>query len=385
MDLENMQIGSEELVAPEFEYSRPKSEYPTIGKIVEHLLMNPDKTQNIPTESLRKNGEVIQDSFEKYLTSNDYYSSSILKKAFDSPLHLYYEKESGWKDSVHKHQKDKGHFVLGTFLHECILEPTKFSRVIVEPSHPLSSNDGVKALTDFWLSIIKTQCENPEEILAELMDIETEKLPGKKAYLYRLKELSGLSAVSATDYAIINIVKSNYYRYGGGIIPRLLKHTKRECSIYGTDPATGLKVKVRPDALAFRENIGVDAVISVKSTRAESLDKFYYDSAKLKYEISEGMYQEVCTNVTGRDFNATIMLMLQTVAPYGVALLFWDPEDVEVGKFKYNHSLQTVLECKESETIPSYDAFSEEGNFGFIQMKQPDWNKKDVLPINVNS
>lgn len=73
--------------------------------------------------------------------------------------------------------------------------------------------------------------------------------------------------------------------------------------------------------------------------RADDLGKFYYDCAKLKYELSEGMYQEVMSSVTGRNFNVTIMIMLQTVEPYDVAVLFWSPDDLANGKYKYRYAL----------------------------------------------
>lgn len=113
---------------------------------------------------------------------------------------------------------------------------------------------------------------------------------------------------------------------------------------YGRDKETQLDVRVRPDYFNIEENIGVNAVISFKTTRADDLGKFYYDCAKLKYELSEGMYQEVMSSITGRKFNVTIMIMLQTVEPYDVAVLFWSPDDLANGKYKYHYALSIVKE-----------------------------------------
>ena len=114
----------------------------------------------------------------------------------------------------------------------------------------------------------------------------------------------------------------------------------------------GLNVRVRPDYFNVEENIGVNAVISFKTTRADDLGKFYYDCAKLKYELSEGMYQEVMSSVTGRNFNVTIMIMLQTVEPYDVAVLFWSPDDLANGKYKYRYALSIVKDCFDKKWFP---------------------------------
>lgn len=386
----------EEKVLSAIDYGRPLTEYATPEQIATFLL-NREKSYHVYTKDLQVGGTAVADAMEKYLGSSDHYPSSSLKEALKTPLHLYYAKESGWKDELDSYQKNKDHFALGTFLHMCMLEPTKFRRTTVEPKFSLASKEGVEALINFWIDKIQLlgQCE----VEGQVVDIETgfkavnlavqemglslDKQDGKKARYNMLKKISGLEAVSEEHALIIDIVRQNYERYGGGIIPQLLKHSKREISLYYTDPLTGVNVRCRPDAMQFSENIGVNAIISVKSTQADSLEKFYYDAAKYKYELTEAMYQEVASGVTGRDFNCTITIMLQTKAPYGVALMVWDAEDIEIGKFKYHQALQTVKECKETGLYPGYDAYAESGNFGLISMKLPQWAGKDLLPTDI--
>jgi hypothetical protein len=94
------------------------------------------------------------------------------------------------------------------------------------------------------------------------------------------------------------------------------------------------------------------------------------------------MYQDVVSKVTGRDFNTTIMIMLQTVEPFGVAVMVWSAEDIETGKYKFRTALQIAKECQEKNHYPGYEAFAEEGCFGLIQMQLPQWNNKELLPAN---
>lgn len=394
-NLHSADVLDKELFVGAIDYTRPLSEYTTPDQIATFIVDNP-KTHHIYTEDLNVNGIAIQDSFEKYL-GHESLNSGTLKEALKTPMHLAFAID-GDKEKLEKLQKEKPYFNLGTFLHQAILEPTKFGRVIVEPKYSLSTKEGVATGIEFWEGTIEEKggINNDEEItpqealnLANERFVNTglslEKQDGKKAYLKELKSISGLEAVTEENFTKIQILKKHYESYGGGILKRLIKHSKREISLYYTDPETGLDVKVRPDALQFEENIGANAIISVKSSGIEDLRAFYYQAAKLHYDLSEGMYQEVASNVTGRDFNCTITVMLQTVAPFAVALLVWSPHDIEMGKHKYKTALRTVKECQETNQYPGYDAFSEQGAFGLIQMELPQWNNKDLLPISISA
>lgn len=388
---------TDEKVLSSIDYTRPLSEYGTAEQISTFLKLR-SGSQHVYTDSLNVNGKAVQDSMDKYLGASDFYSSGALKEAFKSPLHLFYAKESGWRDELSKYQKNRKHFDLGTFLHMAVLEPTRFKRATVEPNLSLASRDGVNGLIRFWENKISIsgiayvsgepvqsqQGFNAAKLAVREMGLSLDKQDGKKAYYNILKDISGFEAVSEEHKTIIDIAFQNYKRYAGGMLFDLVKHSKREISLYYTDPESGLKVRVRPDALQFEENIGCNAIISVKTTRAESISHYAWQSAQLNYELSEGMYLDVASGVTGRDFRAVIMIMVQTVPPFGVAALVWDPEDIEIGRYKYRMALQTALECEEAGKYPGYDAFAEEGHLGLIQFKQPSWNGKDLMPTNLN-
>lgn len=391
-DLHSAAVSNQELFNQGIDYTRPLGEYPT-AKNVADFIKQRKGTQHIYTKSLNIGGVAVQDAMDKYL-DNSGYSSGQLKAALKTPLHLYFEREDESRRELEKLQ-DKNHFKLGSFLHECMLEPTKFSRVTVEPKLSRASNSDLDELIKFWEGVLETQeiClldgneVTPQDVLtfASSQVPSTEKRDDKKKYLAIIENATGVTSISESDKIIVDVVRRNYEAYGDGIIPKLLKHSKREISLYAENEATGLNVKVRPDAMQFAENIGVNAIISVKSTGVESLGHFFYQSAKLNYELTEGMYQEVASKVTGRDFNTTIMIMLQTVAPYGVGVMVWNGEDIEIGKYKYRQAIQTAYECELSESYPTYDAFAEEGNLGLIDMKQPEWNSKELQPVDLNN
>ena len=84
-------------------YHKPESEYKTIAEIVHHI-KNREKAVNVSSDSLRVNGQLIQDSFEKYLNS-PYNSSNMLKKALLTPRHYTFEKE--YNEELQKYKSKK--------------------------------------------------------------------------------------------------------------------------------------------------------------------------------------------------------------------------------------------------------------------------------------
>jgi len=400
-NFENMEFGADVIAAlnsaekvesliKSIDYTRPLNEYPTAQTISDFLAQNGNRGIHVYTQDLNVDGIAVSDAIEKYL-EKDSLQSSNLKQALVTPMHLAFSLDDD-KDKLAELKGNQKHFELGTFLHQCILEPTKFGRVTIEPKYSLSTKEGVESLMRFWEEKINEQGfgvnSDDEEISPEKayeiaydkvgeLGLSIEKQDGKKTYYHALKQLSRLEAVSEEHYLKIQILKKHYENYGGGILKNLLKHSKREISFY--TEFEGMDLKVRPDAIQFEENIGVNAIISVKSTACEDLRAFYYNAAKLHYDLTEGMYQEVVSKVSGRDFNTTIMIMLQTVAPFGVAILVWSPEDIEMGKYKFRTALQTAKNCKETGIYSGYETFAD-ADFGLIDMQLPQWNNRELLP-----
>jgi hypothetical protein len=380
-NLDNAEVMGEELNKLAFD----PNDYPTIEDLIDGIFTKADETPvTLSLKKLSKNGVVESDTMEKYLAAKCN-SSSALKEVIKNPAAYYFYVND--KENFEEEKKD--HFELGTFCHLAFLEPALFDLVITEPDHSLASTDGVNALIAFWQSAIISQQDNSKERLQRANDRfnssgdDISKLSGKKSYLECLKEVSGLTAIKNKHKLIIDLIKRNYYMYGGGIIPAILRGAQAERSFYGVDQPTGLKVKVRPDAFNIKENIGVDAVISFKTTSAADMGKFLYDSAKFKYELSEGYYQDVMSNITGRKFNTTIMIVLQTVAPYLPAVFFWSPEDLANGKYKARYALDTIKDCMDKGLYPGFESLAESGHYGIIQMKQPGWAEKLLQPVDL--
>lgn len=364
------------------------NDYASIQDIVSFLVANPkhkiEVKEMLPQLSL--NGVVIQDEMSTYLRKPAN-SASALKQMLKTPLHYW----------CYLHEKipveSKKHFEFGTFCHMAFLEPELFDALIVEPNYSMSTTEGVNKSILFWEKTLRDVMKKTgkKHLLSNAVaafkrtKLNKDKIDGKKKYREELIKRCGKITVNEIDKKKIDLVRRHYNTYGGGILPRLLKGAATEVSIYGTDPSTGLPVKVRPDGLQLEENIGCNAIISFKTTSAEDITKFAYDAAKLHYQMAEGMYLEVASNVTGRNFNAVICVMLQTVEPFLPAVFMYNPEDLQNGKYKYRCALEDVKSCIDSKHFPGFDAKAQEGNFGIIELTLPEWSKRELPPVSIEN
>lgn len=392
-DIDSAVIADTELVKS-IDYTRPLTDYATAHDIADFIKKRKRVYDRVALNSIN-GARIVQDDMAVYLR-NPAYSSSILKESLKSPLHLFYAKESDWKTKLEKLQKEKECFSLGTVIHSCILEPDKFNSFVFEPPAYRTTTEGIDKLIKFWEAHVAEHggridgrkvngwvaVKNAMSFI-EHAGRSLDKIDGKRLYYDRLKEVSGKTVITEAQKIMIDAIRFNYNRYGDGILREIMKGAKTEVSIYLSEPDMGLPVRIRPDAIQFAENIGHNAIISVKTTSCDSLEHFYYQTAKYMYELSEGMYLEVAESATGRPFTCTIMIVVQTVPPFACAALVWNGEDLEIGKYKYHQSLLTVSDCLEFGKYPGLDVYAEQGNLGLIDMKQPAWNAKELHPTDI--
>ncbi|MDE5709180.1 MAG: PD-(D/E)XK nuclease-like domain-containing protein [Alistipes sp.] len=344
-----------------------REDYTPFEVFVHRLGTLPEKPARVHNYALSVRGRVANDRMEKYL-DHEGESSSLLKEALKSPRHYLVARNMDLKP------RNTDHFELGSFAHMAILEPARFERVIVEPKANRGQIAGVCALIEFYsdlLTIPQTAIFKDMKLseLRELLDgLESE------------AAARGYTAIPADYAAIIRAMKVSFNTYGGGILPQMMRFVKTETSMYGRDAATGLKVKIRPDGLLLEEDFGMNAILSVKTTSATSVEAFMRDCAKFRYELAEGMYLKVASEITGRRFTGTVMIMAQTVMPYQVAVLYWDAEDLQIGKYKYAQALDIVAQCRAANHWPGFDAKAETGAYGIIQAKLPGYIKAELLP-----
>ncbi len=318
----------------------------------------------IPIASLRVNGDVKQEPMDNYLRANGV-SSSLVKQALITPRHYFLAKNEPIPP------KNEDCFKLGTFIHSAILEPGKFAKVINAPEASMSSKEGCLSLIEFYGNYI-------DRPLPECDDLNHKQLKGIVKSMRVECEANDYTFVDARSAMEVGVLRRAYELYGDGVLPKIIGYAKKEWSFYGVDPQTGMNVKVRPDAIVLEEDFGANIVISFKSTQASNPTLFYRDCAKFKYEVAEGMYLDVLSNVTGRNFTGCLMIVAQTTSPYQLFAFWWHAEDLQIGKYRYYDGMETIRACEESGEFKGFEVEAEEGNFGIIKGKLPAYIKSEL-------
>lgn len=362
-DLTGATVAGEELSPLQFD----RTDYTPFEEFVHHLAQLSDKPRKVHNYALSVNGRVVNDRMNKYLAAPGE-SSSLLKEVLKSPRHYLIAKNEEVKPS------DTRHFELGSFIHSAFLEPSKFDKVRILPKASRVELEGLYTLIHYYWELLS----EPQDIV--LSDLKIQALRDKLRQLEDIAQERGYTFINAEDCAIINVLRASYKTYGGGILPKLLRYGRPEISMYGIDPATGLKVKIRPDCILLEENVGANIIVSVKTTSESSPDAFMRDAARLRYELSEGMYLEVASHITGRKFTGTLMIMAQTVIPFQVAMIWLDAEDLQIGKYKYRQAMDVVKQCRDANSWPGFDSYAESGAHGILQLRFPDWIKAELHP-----
>ena len=364
-----------------------------IDIIVQHLKER-DGVVAIPTSSLNVKGKCVQEKMDKYLATRDFLQSGTYAAAKKSALHFMYETVGTTKDDYESTKgADRSFLSLGTYLHECFLEPSKFKKVVVEPDLDKSKKVDVNDLMIFWMDAFKEEhkdhpvdqyaestllkiCQEVLERYEKASHVE-DNINAMRDVIREIKRQSNLRPVTHNEKVVIDAVYFNAKRYAGGVIFELLKGAKREISMYGIDPESGIPTKIRPDALQFEENIGLNANISFKSIAGKMkpniIEQYKYDGMRLDYFLKDAVYNHMASVITDRHFDCTIAIILESTPPFGVALLIYPEELRQRGHMDFELARHTVTECQDKNFYPGYEIYAEEGDMGFIELDMPPW------------
>jgi len=307
-------------------------------------------------------GVTIRDSFEMYLTNKEFYSTgSFAKLALGTPLDFQWDISEGVKKELEQY-KERSHFDLGTFLHLAILEPEQWDMVVVEPEASRASHDGCDTLIEFWE--MQTARVPGYNIGADI------KLDQKKNYIDKLKVESGKACITAKDALIIKVLKERWMDYMGGAWYYILEKAIKEVSMYANE-YNGLPMRIRPDGLLFENQIGVNAIVSVKTTSAKTIRQFVNQCVQLGYNIKEAAYQDIASHVSEYTFNNTISVIFQTVEPFNVGVFIWNKDDIAIGRGMFNDAHQEAIQCIKSNSFPGWEELADDG--GMIELDMPGW------------
>ena len=306
----------------------------------------------------QNNGTVIKDDFVSYLSNADFFSTGpFAKLANGTPLDFQYETTDGLKAEIEKY-KDRSHFDLGSFVHEAILEPEKWDTVVCEPKANRASHEGLDSLIDFW---------EREAMAARSASIDGMKTDAKKEYINTLIYASGKRATDFKEALIVQRLHERWRAYQNGLWAGVLDAAHKEVSIYCND-YMGLPMRVRPDGLLFAEQIGVNAIVSVKTTAEKSVNGYARQCRQFGYDIKEAAYQKIVSQVTGLDFSTTIMIVLLTSEPFHIGVFILNDNEMESASQSFSTAVDHAKHCIAMDSYPGWEIKAEVGDMGLIDL-----------------
>ena len=301
------------------------------------------------------NGTVIQDSFENYLGNQNFYSTgSFAKLANGTPLDFQYDTTDGLKAEIEKY-KDRSSFDLGSFVHEAILEPHRWDTVVCEPQASRASHEGCDRLIDFWAQYV------------QVPSMPSTKLDDKKAIIAHMQEASGMRSIDMKNALIVQRLHERWSQYESGLWASILGAGNREVSMY-CDDFNGLHVKIRPDGILYENQIGVNAIVSVKTTSETTIGGYARQFVRLGYDVKEAAYQRIASHITGLDFSTTIMVVLSTAEPFNVGVFILNDNELGFAWQRFMGAFDLAKTCIQMNEFPGWNGQAYSGQFGLIDL-----------------
>ena len=231
----------------------------------------------------------VKDTFSEYLGKKDHVSASDIKNFLKSPKYYFWNK-------YNKVEKDDGrHYVIGSALHEMIMEPHLFnSNYVVMPKVDKRTKEGKLAYENFLIEAQGKTIVNEEEML---MIVEMVK--------------------NATE---------------NKTFVSLLENSYRELSAYLVDEKTGLKIRMRPDIMCQSKS----TIVDIKSCLDSSPKQFKGNVYSYGYSLSAAFYSDFLNREN------YIFAAIEKQEPYQTALYSLNDEMMEYGRTQYRLGLDLL-------------------------------------------
>jgi len=256
-------------------------------------------------ENVEQKIEYVKDSFAEYLGIKDRISASDIKNFLASPRYFFYK-----KFEEEKKEATERHFVIGSALHELILEPEFFkNNYLVTPKFDMRTNVGKTAHAEF------------------------------------LESANGKVLLNIDEYELI--IKMGESASENETFLELIWDSYRELSCYTTDEKTGLKLRLRPDSFAKTKS----TITDIKTCQNSSYKSFKSDVYKFGYSITSAFYMDFLNREN------YVFCAIEKQAPYQTAIYMLDDEMIEYGRTQYRMGLDLLKWSFDNDYWCSYNEF----------------------------
>lgn len=138
-----------------------------------------------------------------------------------------------------------------------------------------------------------------------------------------------------------------------------------EVSWYADDPATGIRLRARPDWKTEAYEPGRLWIIDYKTAATAAPKDFARRAADFGYHMQAAWYQNVA-QLLGHRNPRFVFIAQEKEPPYLVSVVEFDDEAIEEGARLVRQAIDTYAHCMETGKWPGYDE-------GITQMSLPPW------------
>ena len=132
------------------------------------------------------------------------------------------------------------------------------------------------------------------------------------------------------------------------LVKPYLKGGKFEQVMEWADPITGMRCKCRTDWTV--ENI--ETLVDLKTTRSINMRRFAADVGRFGYHGQHAHYGDGCTHALGWTPKRHLLIAVEKLAPYDVAVYELDGDAIEAVKAKVVELMEKLQWCRDNDRWP---------------------------------
>jgi hypothetical protein len=257
-----------------------------------------------------------------------------------------------WKWSQTHPQETKAHFDFGNAFELALLDKENFK-------------DSVAILqTKYWVS--KALEEKPEL-----------KVP-KSSACYKAEQ-SKFESLNEGKYIIPDVGPHSYEAieymlescYRDATIQRLITNTEYQLSLFWDDPATGMKLKTRPDVCKRKKNV----VVNLKTTLDGSPAEFSRTLANYDFPLQAAIEIRGCVETGLMPWvDNYFWLVVEKEPPYNATLYEFDKSDQQYSMDELDYLLSKIQRAREEDLFPGYSDRAD-NQYGILTAQVPAYYK----------
>lgn len=173
----------------------------------------------------------------------------------------------------------------------------------------------------------------------------------------------GVTALSASEMEAVLGMAEKVAAHP--IASEVLSDGEPEVSLFWTDVETGVECRCRPDWLRS-DTVGVD----LKTARGADFRGFQRSVAQYRYHVQAAFYSDGIAEVLDQSLEHFLFVVVESDAPYNVAVYELDAEAIEQGRRAYKEDLLKYRDWKTgAETWTGYP-------LEILTMTLPGWAKE---------